>query len=306
MKKFNAIKLLIEEQENIVNFNKNQEKEKYMNSIYKFTDDYIKPMLEKMTNGKVNFFYDKDDFDDDIKIDNIEKYTEEQLEKEYYKKIYEKYGKETMTLSKRAEQLAIAMVNELGLIEEKTNSEKNKEYNSSLNEQFDNVLTKEEIGFLGKDKKIKQQVAKKICGYISRRIDYDDLLNEYIDKYIIPLLKELGKNGKIKFNLSSNNKDIKLHTEKIIEYAKLTIFHNTISSIAIPLGIKKYDIEIEKYINVLFNDDIEAKKVVANSFIDLLLEEYNNIDFNELPKYESLANTITSIYNDEFDEELPL
>ena len=47
MEKFNAIKILEEELENKNIFDKNLSKEHYMNSVYKFIDDFVEPILKR-------------------------------------------------------------------------------------------------------------------------------------------------------------------------------------------------------------------------------------------------------------------
>jgi hypothetical protein len=49
MEKFNAIKILEEELEEKVLFDKNLSKEHYMKSVYSFVDNYVEPVLKKKT-----------------------------------------------------------------------------------------------------------------------------------------------------------------------------------------------------------------------------------------------------------------
>ena len=125
--KFNAIKILEQEKQETNLFNKNVSKEYYMNNVYKFVDDYIKPILDKLS---------------------------------YERKI-------TNKLSSQLAILTTQITNDLGLVD--TNN----------NDIEGLILSDDEMGFLSKDKKIKKQVAQKICDYVMWL--YDKVKNNDIE-----------------------------------------------------------------------------------------------------------------------------
>ena len=153
MEKFNAIKILEEELEEKVLFDKNLSKEHYMKSVYKFVDDYVEPILKKKLDT-LNLQAPQE------LIDEItEEITSDSSLSEEDKKTMLKI--ETINLFHNDRILhelllqATFIVNQLGLIIDKDSL--------FYNDEVDNFLDEENMGFLGKDKKTKEKVANKLC-----------------------------------------------------------------------------------------------------------------------------------------------
>ena len=153
MEKFNAIKILEEELEEKVLFDKNLSKEHYMKSVYSFVDNYVEPVLKKKLDT-LNLIAPQE------LIDEItEEITSDITLSEEDKKTMLKV--ETINLFHNDIILhellmqATFVVNQLGLIIDK---------NSILyGDEVGTFLDDDDIGFLGKDKKIKEKVANKLC-----------------------------------------------------------------------------------------------------------------------------------------------
>lgn len=153
MEKFNAIKILEEELEEKILFDKNLSKEHYMKSVYSFVDTYVEPILKKKLDT-LNLQAPQE------LIDEItEEITNDTTLSEQDKKTMLKI--ETINLFHNDRMLhellmqATFVVNQLGLIIDKNSL--------FYNEEVETLLDDDDIGFLGKDKKTKEKVANKLC-----------------------------------------------------------------------------------------------------------------------------------------------
>lgn len=318
MEKFNAIKILEEEQYMEDLFNRNLGKEKYMKDVNNYVETYIRPLLEKNL-SKANiptpqYFLEemRDEVltDDSLSDENKEIMMKESTIGAYY----------IHTLTEKLIISANQIINSLGLITEKQNiediddetyeedieedemfeDEEIKELKKlgiigSSKEDFSYMLRDDEIGFLGKNKKIKKQLANKICDYLIRTRTYELNLNKYVEEYIIPILSKYNEEKKIKFDLNSNDKEILMISNNTIEIAKRTIFENTNMSIILPFIKNELDEEVITACNFLFNDDEVAKKDFSNFFIKDILDNYDRIDFKNIEKF----NLLDIMENDE-------
>lgn len=318
MEKFNAIKILEEEQYMEDLFNRNLGKEQYMKDVYNYVETYIRPLLEKNL-SKANiptpqYFIEemRDEVltDDSLSDENKEIMMKESTIGAFY------IHKLTEALIVSANQI----INSLGLITEKQNiediddetyeedieedemfeDEEIKELKKlgiigSCKEDFSYMLQDDEIGFLGKDKKIKKKLANKICDYLLRTRTYEINLNKYINDYIIPILNKYNEEKKIKFDLNSNDKEILMISNNTIELAKRIIFENTNMSIILPFIKNELEEEIITACNFLFNDDKETKKDFSNYLIKDILDNYDKIDFKNVEKF----NILDIMENDE-------
>lgn len=314
MEKFNAIKILEEEQYMEDLFNRNLSKEQYMKDVYNYVETYIRPLLEKNL-SKANiptpqYFIEemRDEVltDDSLSDENKEIMMKESTIGAYY------IHKLTEALIVSANQI----INSLGLITEKQtiediddetyeeDIEENETFEDeeikeikklgiigSSKEDFSYMLQDDEIGFLGKDKKVKKKLANKICDYLLRTRTYEINLNKYINDYIIPILNKNDEEKKIKFDLNSNDKEILMISNNTIEIAKRTIFENTNMSIILPFIKNELDEEVITACNFLFNDDEEAKIDFSNFFIKDILDNYDRIDFKNVEKFNLLDIT---------------
>lgn len=318
MEKFNAIKILEEEQYVEDLFNRNLGKEQYMKDVYNYVETYIRPLLEKNL-SKANiptpqYFIEemRDEVltDDSLSDENKEIMMKESTISAYY----------IHTLTEKLIISANQIINSLGLITEKQNIEDidDKTYEEDIEEDemfedeeikelkklgiigsskedFSYMLQDEEIGFLGKDKKIKKQLANKICDYLIRTRTYELNLNKYVEEYIIPILSKYNEEEKIKFDLNSNDKELLMISNNTIELAKRIIFENTNMSIILPFIKNELEEEIITACNFLFNDDNETKKDFSNYLIKDILDNYDKIDFKNVEKF----NILDIMENDE-------
>lgn len=318
MEKFNAIKILEEEQYAEDLFNRNLGKEQYMKDVYNYVETYIRPLLEKNL-SKANIptpqYFIEEMRDEVLTDDSLSDENKEIMMKESTIGVYYIH-----TLTEKLIISANQIINSLGLITEKQNiediddetyeedieedemfeDEEIKELKKlgiigSSKEDFSYMLQDEEIGFLGKDKKIKKQLANKICDYLIRTRTYELNLNKYVEEYIIPILSKYSEEKKIKFDLNANDKEILMISNNTIEIAKRTIFENTNMSIILPFIKNELDEEIITSCNFLFNDDEEAKKDFSNFFIKDILNNYDRIDFKNVEKF----NLLDIMENDE-------
>lgn len=300
MEKFNAIKILEEEKEMKDLFSRNLGKENYMNNVYNFVEIYIRPVLEKNL-SKLNIPTPKDFIEemreqvlteDDISDKDKEVMLNENTIGAYY----------IHTITEKLIVLANRIINTLGLINKKIDIKEldiDDEYVENDVNNFSYMLQDEEIGFLGKDKKIKKQIANKIIDYLTRVKTYEINLNKYIDKYIIPTLNKYNEENKIKFDLNSNDEEILLITNNIIEITKRAIFENTNMSIMLPFIKNNID---EKTINAsdfLFNDNEEVKKDFSNFFCESILNNYEEIDFIKVEKFNFEEETLNILNRDD-------
>ena len=147
MEKFNAIKLLEEEKKNKDLFNRNLNKETFMKKVYCYVDTYIDPLLKEMI---YQYEIDEDMFGfliieatnivNDLALFDNKNYENDECD---------------------LEDLENNDINEIVL---------NEDDDELLNEDEIISLTDDEIDFLNKDKKIKKQVANKICEFIISEI----------------------------------------------------------------------------------------------------------------------------------------
>ena len=156
MEKFNAIKILEEELEDKNIFDRNLSKERYMNSVYKYVDDFVEPILKRKI-SELNLQAPKeliDEITNDVSSDT-------NLSSEDKKNILKI---ETINLFYNDKILnnlkvwATELVNEIGLIDEEDYVEEEFE-----EDDIRAFLEKDEVCFLGKDKKTKEKVANRIC-----------------------------------------------------------------------------------------------------------------------------------------------
>lgn len=166
MEKFNAIKILEEELEDKNIFDRNLSKEHYMNSVYKYVDDFVKPILKRKI-SELNLQAPQElideitsDVSSDTNLSNEDK--KNMLKIETINLFYN--DKILNNLKVWATQL----VNELGFINEEDYIEEEFE-----EDDIRTFLEKDEVCFLSKDKKTKEKVANKICNILVKRFKED-------------------------------------------------------------------------------------------------------------------------------------
>ena len=173
MENFDAIKILEEELEDKNLFDRNLSKERYMKSVFNFVEVYLKPNLRrKLTNE--NLIAPKE-MAEEIRQDVLndksisEKDKQVMLKDETINAYY--FDKTLNELIVGADNL----INALGLIDD-YDDEENIIY--SEDDKILHWLNPEEIGFLNKDKKIKNKVAEKFSQFLITTFKESMELNE--------------------------------------------------------------------------------------------------------------------------------
>lgn len=166
MEKFNAIKILEEELEDKNIFDRNLSKEHYMNSVYKFVDDFIEPILKRKI-SELNLQAPQElieeitsDVSSDTNLSNEDKKTMLKIET-----INHFYNDKILNDLK---VWVTQLVNEIGLINEEDYVEEEFE-----EDDIRAFLEKDEVCFLSKDKKTKEKVANRICNTLIKMLKED-------------------------------------------------------------------------------------------------------------------------------------
>jgi len=127
----------------------------------------------------------------------------------------------------------------------------------------------------------KKILGKEYAQFIYKIATFDTISKEYLNSYIVPILKN---ENKIIFDLNSNDEHIKLLTQKtwdlflkyICEHGSMA-FHN--------FWVEDNEIEefklINNYFNFLFIDDKEIKEYIAKSLCEVFIENYDQIDLTQ-------------------------
>lgn len=254
MEKINVLKLIEEKQEINDLFSRNVSKEDFMNRLYDFVDNYVKPRLIKL-NQKNRIKYDPNSNDE-----------------------------ETLEITSRIDRTIPQLLNESIL--SKTFNEvedlDNEENIDEVQEEKENVF----YNLVYKDRKTKNNLADLFCEYLVRRYSLADKIFEFIDKYIIPILKELNKNKKISFDLDSKDKHTLLISKNTIELFKFIICEQGFISLALPLAGDEYEEEQLEYLEFLFRDNEEICKEIATEFCNSFVENYKEIDLTNIKQFD--------------------
>lgn len=141
------------------------------------------------------------------------------------------------------------------------------------------LISKEEIGFIeSKEKKVKTSVGNRISEYLIRNYSYEKIVDNYIERYIVPMLKRLSNEDKIVFDLTSTDKEIKLITDNSLMLVKKFIYDDTYETITLPLKKLCYSEEELFDYEFLFNDNQERKDKY-NSTIEEVFEYHYDKQF---------------------------
>lgn len=171
MEKFNAIKILEEELEEKVMFDKNLSKEHYMKSVYSFVDNYIEPILKKKLDT-LNLQAPQELIDEITEeISNNTSISEKDKKTMLKVETINLYHNDRI-LHELLMQVTF-VVNQLGLIIDKDSP--------FYNDEVATFLDEDDMGFLGKDKKTKEKVANKLCETIIAMLK-DKIENETTEK----------------------------------------------------------------------------------------------------------------------------
>lgn len=150
-----------------------------------------------------------------------------------------------------------------------------------------NMLKDEEIGFLDKgDVKLKKDIANRIRESVIKQFTYNTKVNDYIDKYIVPMLEELNKDKIIIYDTESKEKETSLMTNNTMQLVKKYIYNETKESIGFSIFKYLYDEEYTNDWNFLFNDNENAKNEFVGIVKDFLINNYKKIDVKDIDKFD--------------------
>ena len=119
-------------------------------------------------------------------------------------------------------------------------------------------------------------------------------VEEYFEKYLIPMLNKLNDNKIITYNVNSKDKEIQLLTNKTTELIKLFI-NNKIGN-CINFSLFKYAFnEEETYrFNFLYNDNENARNDFVEIVKDFLENNYNKMELKTMSK-ETMEQYIEAV-----------
>lgn len=144
-------------------------------------------------------------------------------------------------------------------------------------------LTKAEVGFLhSNDVKLKARIGNRIAKQIVRINTYNIEKEKYIEIYITPILKKLVNENVIVYDKNAIDNKTKMANKKIDN-----LVNKFIDDI---LADTKLFVILERlceedYINewdIIFGDNVQAKRNFATMFYDFVKDNINNIDFKNL------------------------
>ena len=157
------------------------------------------------------------------------------------------------------------------------------------------LLKDNEVGFLeSKDLSIKKDIGNRIFDTIYKKYTFENKVEEYFEKYLIPMLNKLNDNKIITYNVNSKDKEIQLLTNKTTELIKLFI-NNKIGN-CINFSLFKYAFnEEETYrFNFLYNDNENARNNFVEIVKDFLEDNYNKMELKAMSK-ETMEQYIEAV-----------
>ena len=157
------------------------------------------------------------------------------------------------------------------------------------------LLKDNEVGFLeSKDLSIKKDIGNRIFDTIYKKYTFENKVEEYFEKYLIPMLNKLNDNKIITYDVNSEDKEIQLLTNKTTELVKLFI-NNKIGN-CINFSLFKYAFnEEETYrFNFLYNDNENARNDFVEIVKDFLEDNYNKMELKTMSK-ETMEQYIEAV-----------
>ena len=157
------------------------------------------------------------------------------------------------------------------------------------------LLKDKEVGFLdSKDLTIKKDIGNRIFDIIYKKYTFENKVEEYFEKYLIPMLNKLNDNKIIAYDVNSEDKEIQLLTNKTTELVKLFI-NNKIGN-CINFSLFKYAFnEEETYrFNFLYNDNENARNDFVEIVKDFLEDNYNKMELKTMSK-ETMEQYIEAV-----------
>ena len=273
MEKINVLKLIEEQQETSDLFSRNLSKEDFMNRLYDFVDNYVKPRLIKLNQkNRIKYNPNSDDKETLELTSRIDRTIPHLLN--------------TSILSKNFNE-----ENSLDDIEEEIEDDidLDNELDETKEEEKENIF----YNLVYKDRKTKNKLADLFCEYLVRRYSIADKTFEFIDKYIVPILNDLNENKKISFDLDSKDEHTLLISKNTIELFKCAVCEESFIAVALPLTNDKYEEEQLQYLEFLFRDNEEICNEIASQFCDSFVENYKDIDLTNIKQFDSKTVGLT-------------
>lgn len=271
MEKINVLKLIEEEQETSNLFSRNLSKEDFMNRLYDFVDNYVKPRLIKLNQkNRIKYNPNSDDEETLELTSRIDRTIPHLLN--------------TSILSKNFNE-----ENDFNDIEEEI--EDDIDIDNELNETEEDEKENIFYNLVYKDRKTKNKLADLFCEYLVRRYSIADKTFEFIDKYIVPIL--INENKKISFDLDSKDEHTLLISKNTIELFKFAICEESFIAVALPLTNDEYEEEQLQYLEFLFRGNEEINKEIASQFCDSFVENYKKFDLTNIKEFDSKTLGLT-------------
>jgi len=135
-----------------------------------------------------------------------------------------------------------------------------------------------------------QEMAKVDIEHIKRTKDYDKTCENYINDYIVPILKKLNDENKIVFDLDSKDEDIILKTENTLKILSILVYELGSMSACFKYNIIEFKPDIyktlEKYY-FLYLEDEKIKNDIAQMLCNNFLNGYDRLDLMNIDDFNS-------------------
>lgn len=145
------------------------------------------------------------------------------------------------------------------------------------------MFTEEEVHFVtSNDSKVKARIGKRIASTTIKSWTYWDKLNEFIENYVNPKIKELNDNGTITYDLDAMDNKTKLATKRIASFISKFVDDSAKASLRFDLYFNLYGEEFINKWDFIFGEDKACKENFANIVYEFLKENHNTIDYKNL------------------------
>ena len=135
-----------------------------------------------------------------------------------------------------------------------------------------------------------QKMAEVMIKYMKRTKYYNKTCENYINEYIIPILKKLNTENKIVFDLDSKDKDIILKTENTLKILSTLVYEIGSMSALSKCGAIEFKPDIykalEKYY-FLYLEDEKIKNDIAQMLCNNFLNGYDKLDLINIDNFNS-------------------
>ena len=154
---------------------------------------------------------------------------------------------------------------------------------NDLTEEDNNVFDEEEKNFLHtSNRKVKVDMSKRFAEIIIRTHTLDEKVEEYYNKYAMPMLKELHKKDVIIYDTEALDNKTKSATTKIDKLVKKIILDKAKQNKIYPLFKKIFGNEFIEKNDIIFTDNKEQKEKFCNCIKQYIENNYNNIDYKAI------------------------